>query len=420
MADFPVKWFSSNMGGAPVLSDKTPGEMIALMKSCLSTGFNLTPIVEMTYDSATTRVTVKIGSGHGFLPWQVIEVSGADQATYNGEHRVISVGTDWLTFAPDSAPIAGAATGDSLEIKASPSKLWEIIDEDAAGYRMSFRSTAVDATNHVMIMTDDNPTISGTVDSTADAVNVVVAESYEGLDIFEEVLNQWWPASHRYWDTRYEKYNYSKKDWTLITNGKLIYFIIGYGGSSKRSAFVAGNFTTIRPGDAYNFMLSGFRAATGWSSTGYSCYSDFAKSTEPAQDSYRRIARGYNQIPGSVRYSFLKYGLVLGGSIMAPNPADNAFYVSTGRISITEPGISDRGAEVLRGFQPGIVEPLSTLPYYDQKILNDIPGYEGRPIIFVLVSASDDGSYDDADYTKWLNYEESHPYLIAINLDVWE
>ncbi len=422
MSDFPVKWFSSDMGGAPVLSDKTPGEMIALTKACLSTGFNLMPIDGMEFDSGTGLATVNLSTGHGFLPWQVIEISGADQAGYNGEHRVVSVGSGWLTFAPDAAPSAGAATGDSMEIKASPSKSWEFIDEDAATYQASFRSTAPSATDHVVVMTDDDPTISSQVDSSADAVNLAIAENYQDLSSFDEVANQWWPASHRYWSESYERYSYSKKGWMLIASERLIYFIIGYGGSSKRSAFVVGNFDSVRPADGYNFMISGFRAATGWSSSGYGCYSDFARSSESNKEYYRRIVRPYNQTPGDTRYKFLKYSWEsIGGAFMAPNPADNGFYISSGRVSITENGgvENNSGMEVLRGYMPGLVEPLNTIPYYDLAILDDLPGVEGRPIVFCLVSADDQGGYDSEDFTQWRSSQDSHPYLIGFYLDDW-
>tara|TARA_A100001391_G_scaffold142738_1_gene100519 strand:+ start:215 stop:1474 length:1260 start_codon:yes stop_codon:yes gene_type:complete len=418
MADFPVKWFSSYMGGAPVLSDQTPGEMIALMKACLSTGFNLMPIDGMEFDSGTGLATVNLSTGHGFKAWQVIEISGADQAGYNGEHRVVSVGAGWLTFAPDAAPSAGAATGESMEIKASPSKSWEFIHEDAATYQASFRSTMPDATDHVVIMTDDDPTNSD-VNSGADCVKMTVAEIYTDLSDYQESMIQWWPASHRYWDDRYAKYTYGKKDWVLITNGKLVYFALNYGRSCKRAIMVLGNFDSVRPADAHHFILNGINGSTGWSSTGYAMYNDFLSLEASDDEHLRKISRKYTQIPESVSFNLLGYGRKIGGSFSAPNPADNGFYVASGKIGVLEEIQDSTAYQTLRGYMPGIVQPLCTVPFYDMQILDDVPSLEGRPVLFVLATVKDDGQYENGSFTEWTITSNYHPYLIGFHLDHW-
>ncbi|MDO6671217.1 hypothetical protein [Cobetia amphilecti] len=418
MADFPVKWFSSDMGGAPVLSDQTPGEMIALMKACLSTGFNLVPIDGMEFDSGTGLATVNLSTGHGFLPWQVIEISGADQAGYNGEHRVVSVGTGWLTFAPDAAPSAGAATGDSMEIKASPSKSWEFIHEDAATYQASFRSTMPDATDHVVIMTDDDPTNSD-VTSTADCVNMTVAEIYNDLSDYQESISQWWPASHRYWNESYAVRSYGRKDWTLITNGKLIYLALSYGASGKRAIFVLGNFDSVRPADAHHFILNGLDPKTGWSSTGYDMYNDFLQLNQADVSRLRSISRKYSQVPESTSFNLLGYGERIGGSFDAPNPADNGFHVASGKIGVREELQGTSAHQTLRGYLPGIVQPLCTVPFYDMQVIDDVPGLDNRPIIFMLATVRDYGNYESGSFTDWSITNNYRPYLIGFHLDHW-
>ncbi|MFM5236627.1 hypothetical protein ACEUAP_04330 [Aeromonas veronii] len=45
MAVYPVKWFSSDMQGAPSLGDTTEGALTALLKTVLVTGFGTLTIV---------------------------------------------------------------------------------------------------------------------------------------------------------------------------------------------------------------------------------------------------------------------------------------------------------------------------------------------------------------------------------------
>ncbi len=117
----PVKHFHSNMQGAPQLSNDW-GCMTALLDACLVTGFNTKAISGIT--RVGTVATASIAAGHLYEVGQVLAVSGADQAAYNGEVCVLSVTSTTFTYAVTGSPVT-PATGASLSVKVAPLG-WEI------------------------------------------------------------------------------------------------------------------------------------------------------------------------------------------------------------------------------------------------------------------------------------------------------
>lgn len=368
MANFPVKWFSSDMVGAPTLGDETAGDFNALLKACLVTGFNVTPVTEMSYDASTGEVTITAGTDHGFIKHQVIAVSGADQAEYNGEHRVTAIGTDWLTFAPDSAPSAATATGATLEVKAAPHGGWEVVDEDAANYLLAVRSTRADATGYIMRIQNDawDGDYSRSKSNIA-RVAAIGPEAFTDISTYTAAMQQNWPASHRRADT-------DSEDWLLVCDGALLYFIVGYGRYNKRSCMVFGDIESVRPGDAHQVILNGIEVGltAEWDSRYESPYSGFPRFST---SDYRSIARPYSMLPGSTSWTMEGIGEELGGPMTYPNPQTNGFYVATGKLLLLESG-------GLRGFMPGLIQPLQSSQVYDKAVLNNLPGLEDTPVLF--------------------------------------
>ncbi|CAM3306633.1 hypothetical protein [Halomonas lysinitropha] len=383
---FPVKWFSSDMGGAPVLGDTAAGDFIALVKACLVTGFNVTPIASMTYDSETDRATVAVGSDHGFKVGQVVDVSGADQAAYNGEHRVTAVTATQFLFKPPYAPAATTATGATLEAKAAPVGGWTIEAEDATNHKIALSRTAADATDHVVVI--ENNGNQGNYSAGNEFVaRVRVCESFTDFATYDQAMEQFWPASHRY----------ATAEWLLVADGHALYWLNRYASAGKRSAVMLGDIESVRPGDAAHCVLTGIESSTGaeWDAS-ESYYADFA--TLGSSD-YRAIARGYQQLPGEVPWQLYGIGTRLGDGVIAyPNPATNGFYVATGKLMVVEQGS-------LRGFLPGLLQPLHTSSVYHGAVVDNLPDLEGVPVLFWL--AMDSRAYNGTER------------LMAWRLDEW-
>lgn len=55
MAEYKVKWFASEMQGAPSLGDTADGALAALLKAVLVTGFGTLTINALSFDAAKGR-----------------------------------------------------------------------------------------------------------------------------------------------------------------------------------------------------------------------------------------------------------------------------------------------------------------------------------------------------------------------------
>ena len=386
MADFPVKWFSSDMGGAPVLGDTAAGDFIALLKACLVTGFNVTPVASATYEAESGEVLVTLTTGHGFKAWQVIEVSGADQESYNGQHRVTSIGSDWVRYVPDAAPSVSPATGTTIEIKAAPVGGWQVVAEDAENHRIAFKRTDPRATSHVLVI--ENNGNEGQYPSGGEHLAMMrVCDSFTDLDTFEEACTNYWAASH----------NWSSKDeWHFVGDSMLFYWIDRYANSSKMSVFTAGQIESLMPGDASGFILNGIGSGNAyeWRSND-TYYTDFGSFNSAG---FRKIARSYSQLPGSAPWQTVGIGSAFGDLASYPNPQDNGFYVATGKILITESG-------GIRGFMPGVLQPLQSSSVYHAQIVDNVPNMQGVPLLFLLVAKQQAYNADEV--------------LVAWRLDDW-
>lgn len=164
MAEFPVKWFSSDMRGAPVLSG-TAGALISVLDACLLDGFGAVNATDVrVQDGIATAV---FNSGESFLLHAVVEVSGATDPLLNGEARVLSTDNASITFATH-APNTESASG-VITVKYAPAH-W--LQPFAANDVAVYKSAAID--NVQMFLRVD--------DSGARNARVVSYESMSDID----------------------------------------------------------------------------------------------------------------------------------------------------------------------------------------------------------------------------------------------
>lgn len=389
MADFPVKWFSSDMGGSPA-GGKEAGELIELLKACLITGFNITPVVSLTFDSTSELVTAEVGQGHGFLKYQVISITGADQAQFNGDFRVMSATSTAIAFAPSDTPTASTATGSQIEIKAAPVGGWEIVAEDVDRYRAAFRSTSEKGNGLILHVQNDHWETAS--DDRWDSylssfrpqfgAKVKIAYGMESIDTYEALAEARWPIG---WD-----YSEDGREWLLVGDDRLLFYTSRYAKKSQRSTVMYGDFESTVPGDSFNTLIQGipYSENSEWSKDTGQVYSEFAKYGD-FEKSY--IARPYNQMPHDEFTRFAKRGLGSASGVMIryPNPTDFGLYVHSGP-TIIEEEIEGNGSAI-RGYLPGLVQPLQTATPYHKAILDDLPNLDGVPVIMWLTQYDTSG-----------------------------
>jgi hypothetical protein len=143
-----VKWFTHTMQGAPQLSNDW-GCMTALLDAVLINGFNLKSVSSIMRSASVA--TVSIPAGHLFEVDQLVSVSGADQASYNGEFRVLSTTANTLTYAVSGSPTTPASTSTAITIKAAPLG-WETVFTGTS--KRAYRSTNP-ASNRPFLRVDD-------------------------------------------------------------------------------------------------------------------------------------------------------------------------------------------------------------------------------------------------------------------------
>ncbi|MGS0465884.1 hypothetical protein ACU8V3_00840 [Cobetia marina] len=395
MADFPVKWFSSDMGGSPENGDQY-GALIELLKACLVTGFNTKPIASLTYDSATQQATASVGSGHGYLKWQVIAISGADQAGYNGEHRVTAIGSDWVRFALDAAPAATEATGEMIEIKTAPVGGWELVAEDAETFRAAFKRTDARATGLTFVVRNGDRTQYASNAANNRFASVVWVTDFVDLDTYGPETSHFWPYSDYYLNV--------SQSWIFLADQLMMFFAPRMGHAGKRGLVMSGDINTVRPGDSYHALLTGISANISWSSN----QTYYPRALDYTNDFASYLSRGSSQLPGEVNASLVGIGYKMSDVIGYPNASDNGFYISLGSIIVREgetgTDSSFRDKQCIRGYLPGVLEPLHYALGYDLAILDNLPGLAGVPVLVFDVAVDERGTTDG---------------MIAFRLDDW-
>lgn len=138
VANTDIKYFA-HTNNAPQLLN-TYGSMIGVLDSCLVNGIGLGAISSLT--AVGTIVTAVFSTAHNLFQYQVLKITGSNQAEYNGEHRILTVPTATsVTFQLESAPSVKTATGSMTA--SLPPLGWEKpfnSVNDAGGGKAAYRS----------------------------------------------------------------------------------------------------------------------------------------------------------------------------------------------------------------------------------------------------------------------------------------
>lgn len=109
VASTDIKYYLFTNTNAPQLSNNF-GCMIDVLDACLINGFGLQSVSSLV--ASGKIVTATYPTAHNYSNYQVIEITGATQAEYNGQFRILSVpNSTTLTFELANLPSVNNATG---------------------------------------------------------------------------------------------------------------------------------------------------------------------------------------------------------------------------------------------------------------------------------------------------------------------
>ena len=104
-----IKFYFSTNNNAPQLQNAY-GSMIGVLDACLVNGISLGLISTLT--AVGTTVTAVFSNAHNLMQYQVLKITGANQAEYNGEHRILTVpNATSVTFQLANIPSVTTASG---------------------------------------------------------------------------------------------------------------------------------------------------------------------------------------------------------------------------------------------------------------------------------------------------------------------
>ena len=181
-----VKWFSSDMRGAPTING-TAGSRIAALDACLITGFGAVTSTGVTVSGGIATATLP--SGQSFAQHAVVLVSGATPSALNGEHRVLTSSSTQITFATTAAD--GAATG-TIEIRYAPVGGWDKVFTGTN--KAVYRSADVTGPRHYLRV-DDAGTTAARVRGYESMTDVDTGTGPFPTDALMSGGGYWWGSS---------------------------------------------------------------------------------------------------------------------------------------------------------------------------------------------------------------------------------
>lgn len=372
---YPVKWYASQMQGAPSLGDTADGALAAMLKAIMVTGFGTLTLNSLVWDTATGWAKATIAAGHAYLLDSVVEVNGASPAAYNGEHRVKKVSTTEVWIELDGGNPGSAASG-TMTMKVAPLG-WTQTHESADGKIAIYRPADVSASGNVSLRID-NTAFSGwsgtNSGSTHYYAKVQMVEDVADINTFTLIYEHRWMATQRY----------SNKMWDFIGDPQMFYWLPAIGNYSYQLVYCFGYLKSVRPGDRYHAILvhhyTTNAAATdaSWANRDQ-VNPNYWGNTFPvfSDTSYRTLARPYHQLFGNTTWSMRGIFGRIGTGLNIPNGPDNGFYLCTDPVMVIEAN------NHLRGYMPGLLVPYGDIASWDRKNFSDLPAMPGKIARFI-------------------------------------
>lgn len=324
LPDTSVKFFSSDMSGAPALSG-TAGALIGVLDACLVNGFGAVTVSSLVV--ADNVATATVSAGHNFslvggAIGPVIRIEEATPAALNGEWRIATVpNSTTFTFATSGVD-NGTATGTITAKRA------------AAGWQKRYSDTTKAV--YARLEPSATTTLLRVDDAPAQYPTLTMYESMTDVDAGFGASSVWYSIKSNLTTT-------AAREWRVFADDSMMYCFIKYDGSTWYGNTMFGDINKVNLSDAFNCMICGLSSASQTSGKLHL----FGTATG-------EICRGYAQTGGSA--SAAHYGSALqtnrigsGGMSAYPNPVDNCLHLSP--ILVFDAGY-------YRGVRPGMYSPL--------------------------------------------------------------
>lgn len=359
----PVKWYDWQMGGIPQLTG-VAGALIAILDAVLVNGFNSKSVTSLTV--ASNVATATVGTGHGFVPYQVIEIAGAAPSGLNNQWRVTSISSATITFNTTGVE-DGTATG-TITCKA-PAAGWEKVYSGTN--KAVYRSGDVGSTRALLRVDDTNATYA-------------LVRGYEAMTDIDTGTGPF-PTTGQsstglYW-MKSSASGSTARPYTLAADSRLMH--LAFGWNQTASAWQTANYEYnhfgdyfgYRTGDLYRVLLSGAgtSAETGIgshnSSTNFSSQSIGYPAYSPRDYTGLGSALPMYKVGTFLGITSSNVGIPGRGITLYPNPNDNGLYLS----SIT--WIMENATNyAIRGEFPGVLVPLQLNPLQHLDVVTDVVG----------------------------------------------
>lgn len=365
MISASVKFIRSSDKGVP----RAPSDwatFVAWIKGVFINGFNEVNVTRVAHQ--TGELTLTLPDNHGFEQWQVLTLSGAADARFNVDMRVLRVRGQEVTCSVDSR-LPPTTTG-TMKVKQAPVG-WEITYENETV--LVLHSKAPGGQYYFQFLKRDDTQIE--VRGAEGWVNgQPVNEWYRSISSTQSA--SWWAGLSQ-----------GEQKWAVVGDDQLFLTVSGVlgvalhprdtGFSGFPSAIgVFGKFESLNPANPGHSLLtySPYSSRSSW-------YSGLALN--------RGLGEGFNNDPGvSVSRNssgwFQPSGEWCGVWGADPNGESSGYPLGVqGGIVLSPLFVSSRSA--LWGRMPGLYRGSD---YYTNQVLTGVPGLDGHA--FIAVSA---GSY---------------------------
>lgn len=217
----------SGMQGAPILRSDT---WLDVLTSCLTTGFNANSVSSASCASGV--VTLNFASDPGFSVKDTIKITGASNAVFNGNFRVVFAGGNQVTFSVPGAP-DGVVAG-TLSCKFAPLG-WSLAFSGVS--KAVFKSLDVSSSQCCIRFSDNEYSILFF------AGYASMSDVDTGVDIFPAAGNR----------SLYLGY-LQENDWALIGTSKFFYLFVE--NSVYRGSLVFGDINSYVVNDSDACIIS--------------------------------------------------------------------------------------------------------------------------------------------------------------------
>lgn len=344
-ADTSVKYFHSEMAGAPTLNG-TAGALITVLDACLVNGFGLVAVSSLVVSSGIATATT---AGHSAEVGSVVLIAGATPSGLNGEKKVLSVGGGNTTVTFDATGISDQTATGTISVKLAPAG-WE---KAFSGTNLAaYKSLDVAGTGCYLRVNDTNARYARAIGyETMTGIST-------GLRLFPTSVQL---SGGVYWD-KSSVANATARGWTVASDGRMVYLALRPdAGAADTANFVAfGDLVPVASADAWCCVING----AGADIVGYVTYvPDWYPSTDSDAAGPTWLARAHGAAVGAIpaRKGFAKQYLSTVGyqsglaGMTYPNGPDGGLY-------LTRHNILEDSPLSLRGLSPGLYCSPQTIP----------------------------------------------------------